>query len=409
MSRSVGTLAVAPDNEVNEIAEGGNAGHDFWTGLTKPSMVSFFSALAVTSVLSAVSLVLSFTLSPRMMGSGLARYIATSSYADERCYITGDTLALSESLIPPPDVLAYGASSLLRAILDGSEVAAALSAELGRPATVINHSAGALKFYEMEALVTLLPSDFPTTVVIGINPTALAVDHLNPRSDIKNSGDRWRLPERWGLPIEAWHQAFIHDDLPPPKSTGYYFWDNWRFFTVRLKSIPFQAAIGHFPPRDREFAFDRFVVLDGMGEREEDWRHAAVAIEGYMRENEGRNTSEHLAILARVVKSLQARGTNILLLDMPLNPLFVERYALDELCNELRGAVRTLAREMGVPLVDMLQAAQLKASDFSDVQHVSGRDAVRRCGQAIVNAMKEASYLDRRGGTHGETLAKDRG
>ena len=85
----------------------------------------------------------------------------------------------------------------------------------------------------------------------------------------------------------------------------------------------------------------------------------------------GTYASYNLAVLAEIVRLGRERGFTVALFEQPLAPeasgpeweAFLDRY---------RASIHELARQEGVPYIDVQQKARLQADDFADFFHLIG-------------------------------------
>jgi hypothetical protein len=78
---------------------------------------------------------------------------------------------------------------------------------------------------------------------------------------------------------------------------------------------------------------------------------------------------------------------------MPLNPVFVERYADPATLEDYHGRIKNFADLRSLPMIDLNEAASLESSDFVDSFHVVGEDARNRCGRAISEGIIAAGLM----------------
>ena len=76
-----------------------------------------------------------------------------------------------------------------------------------------------------------------------------------------------------------------------------------------------------------------------------------------------------LSGLGAAIDACQARGLRVALLEMPLNVAAVG-HDFDGALTTYRKACRDLAGERGIPYLNFVSGAGLKATDFFDLQHL---------------------------------------
>jgi hypothetical protein len=367
---------VDPNNTLSKRTSAASWAKSFWAGLTEPSALALGISLAVGASLTLTALWGAFSLNPRTMARGLPHWIGGPGLRDERCFINGEALALSEESEPLPDIILLGASSLRQASGDCSLLETELSQRLSHVVDVRTFAAGGVELAEIEALLLLVPKRFDGILVIGVSAQLFCM----PSNSIQ------QIRERWAFPAATLRELAERRGEPAPELTGNYFLDNRNYFLVRAQNALFDLAAGKFPPRDRTYLMEPRPnrpadALDGFARQLMDERLSRYPVHSGARYEE----------LERVIElSRRFDQAHVLLVHTPVNPVFVDQYAGVDFYRRHIDRLRAFAVEKQLSLIDLNEMCHFQASEFQDCTHLDQPEAIERCQHAIAEAIVRA-------------------
>jgi hypothetical protein len=285
---------------------------------------------------------------------------------------------------PPTTCSVYliGGSSAREALVGGESLAADVARLGGTRITAWNASSSNQDFAETLAIVDNVPVS-PTWVIIGIGPGRFTASPEKCEQEVVGKGLLMKsrylqryVRQKYGhyrssgtiLPgILTYLGGVIGDKLSSSLTAGHEY-DAFKY-TLRRSYTPAQkdSMVGTWFER----AYPRFEA----------------------------NLDYNLAMLEQVVACAQERGLHVVLVELPLNRE-ATRGRFDRVVAMYRGPVRVLARERGVPYLDLERENALPSSDFHDLVHLvepGRRHWQRRLARELVALMAADAQWSRAG------------
>ncbi len=285
--------------------------------------------------------------------------------------ITCSALRLRSSKERPPTVILIGASGFRRALTRPEDVAARLSARVGRQIEVVDLTVGGMTVWEAASLMDCVPSGFHGVVVISFGPTMLS---YSPEDLAKRAGKI-----RFGLDTEAHDEELRRAGFEPPRRTGIYFIDHLDFLlahratwphllrkpSTRLGRINPWRPVRHGARSDRHRARIRARLDDYEVTRE-----------------------PCLATLGRAFDRLRERGVEeIVYVTPPRNPAHEGTTYPIHILEDLVPRVRGFGEEHDLTLLVPGPETTLRAEDFFDECHLQDLEAVKRYTSLFVERL----------------------
>jgi len=256
----------------------------------------------------------------------------------------------------PPDVPAVyllGGSTAREALLSGPSLAADV-ARLGGPEVAAwNVGSSNQRFSESLAIVDNVPRDSPTWVIIGISPGRFT----------GSPGDSEREVIGFSLLTRSRHlQRYVSDEYGRYTNAATILPGIFAYLGEVLGA---NASAGR--PVEREYHGFKYTLARSYTPAQKDSMVATWFERAYPRFRA--NLDYNLAMLEQVVECAQARGLRVVLLDLPLNRRALDG-RFDGVLAMYQTPVRALARDRGVPYVELDRADPLPSSDFHDLMHL---------------------------------------
>ncbi len=346
---------------------------EFGHGASSPSLISVVTALLVAAVLF-VSCFLFIT--PELMASGAQRYLAGGKY-DHYNFTTAEVLKLSRCELSGPAVFILGTSSDQEAVVNCAALAEIISSKVNiAPAVHILTTPGQ-SHWEMAAVAEMLPRRFDGVVLLGLGVTPPRF--LLPREELA----RLVKAPRLGFVSECFDKEARLEELDPPRRTGNYFWDNRRFFCMRIPKLLRNLITGPVAS-ERHAPLYKVWYYDGDAEIAQTKERLKV----YDQES-----ANGLAVLSRIAERMTRRGhVSVVIVQSPANPEFIARAWGKDLYEKHHQRMREYAEEHGMLYWDLAEAAGLKTEDFYDWTHIRESQARLRyttvLGENIANLLQ---------------------
>lgn len=256
----------------------------------------------------------------------------------------------------PPDVPAVyllGGSTAREALLSGPSLAADVSRLGGPQVAAWNLGSSNQHFSESLAIVDNVPRDSSTWVIVGISPGRFMAS-----------------------PADSEGQVVGFSVLTGSRHLQQYVSTEYGRYTTAVTILPgiltylgdvlaANASAGR--PVQRQYDGFKYTLARSYTPAQKDSMVATWFERAYPRFRS--NLDYNLAMLEQVVECAQARGLRIVLLDLPLNHRALDG-RFDGIVAAYQTPVRALARDRGVPYVELDRAYPLPSSDFHDLMHL---------------------------------------
>jgi len=339
-------------------------------GATRPSPAGLLGTLAVTGIW---VLLTALFLGP----STLAGHRWVAEPIDDFAWLAGNIVRYQQADAATLQVAVLGTSATREAISDGAGLQAELEVLLDRPVRVHLLTAGSL--YPLEYLVVAdhLPVGASGVLVVEVSERQLGLDPQTWRWLAANP----RLP----LDSPSYRTAVAEAGFEPrSRIPGLYLSEHLDFFAARLAP----RALQGFAP----VPYDLHPVDVLAPPADRDWARMRENWEGWLASFEAYHEPVVPTLRGLVERAHGTTGSRVAFLQAPRNPQFIEWVAgqapvAGERNEAYQGRVQQLSRELGVPLWDLLEAADVRAEDFRDHAHLGEPEARERYTRALAEAV----------------------
>jgi hypothetical protein len=350
----------------------GGARRAFVEGLTRPSPVAIGLALAFNLLIFAA---LAIVLTPEFIAARPAGLLAEHP-ADYDAFVTSRVIAVGLQPVEQPVLLILGGSTIRSALLE-SDLAEGLRDGDLHGIRVIKLCTSRQTLWESLALAEHLPAGARGVVLVGVSPTLLAMGE-------EELSELARHP-RLGIRSQLLDAELHRRGLPVGPRSGIHLLDNAAFLLPRLGNLLRHARTGS----PQEELDSRYVGT----------RPAPAAVASAVAERVNRrfddlpaNRPSNVVLLDQIVGTIRARTQlQIVLVESPLNPEFVQVNRRQDVVAEHRTQMAEFARARGLTYVLLDDAAALSPADFHDWAHLADRAALRRSADAVLRSIR--AYL----------------
>jgi len=354
---------------------------EFWRGLTTPSLTALLTALSVTAALVLSCFVF---IRPCMMASGGHRYFALTEY-DTYNSVTGRAISLSRARNCAPAVFFLGTSADEEALTSCDQLAQLVAEKIDITPVVHDLTMAGQTHWEMAALTDMLPEHFDGVVLLGLG--VAPPRFLLPGTELAQLVETPRL----GFVSEAFDREISLAGLKVPERRGNYFWDNRKYFAMRIPSL-FRNILTAPPVYEGHTEF--YQIRARFFNLEEEITRTRKLLQDY-----GTAAPRGLAVFERIAQSLKRRGrVAVVIMQSPANPQFIDKTWGRASYNAHKERMHLFAAQHRIFYWDLTDSAALTADDFYDWTHIQSHEAKKRYMHAL--AQKLAELL-------GKTAAKE--
>jgi len=292
----------------NSTPASGRAGWDqFLSGLVEPSGSSLLITLAAASAI----LIVFFTLLVPSMVRNLDPGYWAANVKDHDVFTTAKLLNLSDSEEPGLLIAIIGASVTRSSFGTEEQIETAFTDRYGIDVDVENLSTSRQSLWEHLAILRMIAGRRPTIAIVGIGPIRFTADEARMREILETPRVGIRLP---GLEEQAKTMG-----VDPPRRTGLYAADNWRFVIARLDALAVNLRRG--PLRQNEQPY--------LGREKRDWdafaEHSRLVAARLKRFDA--NFNNNLAVLDTMQQQFGNRDDlQLAFIEHPMNPVFVDQF-----------------------------------------------------------------------------------
>lgn len=324
----------------------------FCEGLLKPSLTAVVVSLslATTLVMTALFGITSERIVPIIRWH--QQYVQAGGDVQ---FITAEGFDFLASGSTGPGIVLLGGSTV-RESVDVSHLRGLLGVSR-QSLEVHNLSFSAQRMIDSIALIDFIPPNFRGIVVVGINPGRVG-RRLDAQALIHD--------RRVGILGDSLINEARHWPVQPPERTDLYALDNRHFllaFWNDIVRILPRALRGRTLPRgsERHFYLNKPLKSDALLER--DFSELSALLKDY-----DLVARENLEALQRLHLRLNQRGLRMVLIEVPLNPLFV-RYWGEDTYNRHLATMQSFAARNAIPYLVNITASPLQPVDFADWGH----------------------------------------
>ncbi len=295
------TLASTPP------AAGGDGWDQFRRGLVESSGSSLLLTLAVASTI----LILFFTLFVPIMVRDLDPGYWAANARDHDVFTTAKLLNLGTSEEPDLLLAIIGASVTRSSFGTEEQIEAAFTDRYGIAVDVENLSTSRQSLWEHLAILRMIAGHRPTIAIVGIGPIRFTADEARMREIVENPRVGIRLP---GLDEQAAAMG-----VDPPRRTGLYAVDNWRFVIARLDSLAINLRRGPLRQDEQPYLGREKKDRDEFNEHS---RLVAARLDRFEA-----NFDNNLAVLDTMQQQFGRReDLQLVFVEHPVNPDFVDQF-----------------------------------------------------------------------------------
>lgn len=352
--------------------------HPFGRGMVEASTASMLSMIGTTIALFvACTLCITETTVGRYE---LHRRLA-SSPRDDYVRTTGEAFQLKYDNQEDLCVVFVGASSLRESIHGTDEIDAAVQTRIGRPVDVYLLATPNQNYWEDLALAHYIPPDMRGVVVLSVSENRLSRTDDELRDRLANP----RLPIDYRM--LSGEARRIGQSVPQDDESG--FLDYKSFYAERM---PFATLRSVFGPI--EWENHSYLGLEPIDDAR--WNREIQKVKSLRLDHFESNADKNLHVIeAFIDRARQASDCQVVLLEAPCNPRFIDEVLGRERHEAFQAEMQEFADEHGVQWWSLNDEVGLKSDDFYDWSHLTDREVVRQytdvLGSRLANAMRNIS------------------
>ncbi|BCS31972.1 hypothetical protein TBR22_A11760 [Luteitalea sp. TBR-22] len=332
-------------------------------GLTQVTPLGAF--VCVTVVLLGVVAFLTLA-TPRVLGR-LGRTGLAAHSGDYDAIVTADLHAYLAAPGSELTLVLFGGSTMRASFLE-ADVVHALHQQ-GRSARLLKLCTSTQSLWETLALAEHLPARMRGVAAVGVGPSLFS-------KGPELFGELAAVP-RLGLRSAVLDQALESRGHRVGPRTGVYAIDNAAFLVARRQALASRLlGLSPVPYVDSRYTGETKPLTPAA------WRKIGARVARRYDVMDA-NWAGNAVVLTRIVRTLEARGLRVLLVETPVNPRFEDEFATTATAARHRGRVEALAGDLGVPYLHLVSAARLEPDDFHDWAHLRARHAARRCADEL--------------------------
>lgn len=341
--------------------------------LVQPSMTSVVVCLATALTI----LVTFMCVSPSTIVAVVRWYTSYSfRITDDPALCTSRAIQLQSSSSTQPLLVVLGASTT-RESLSTLHIADLLEARTGRRLAVHNLTFSSQHILESLALTDAIPQGRKGVVVIGVNPIRMG-KQVNVA--------RYFRGANLGFVSPSLREEARYWNATPPQSTGWYAWDN-RYFLLRLwKSVSNTLPRAILLPTRRkepsEYFYEGMPLLDNKRLQQE-YAQVRESLSGY-----ATALPQNMAALERLVKKLEARRLQVVLVESPRNDEFASSFQSGDFYARYQRDMREFAQRLHLEYADPNTEVNLSTSEFYDWGHLRSPEARNEYTAALVRRLQ---------------------
>lgn len=339
----------------------------------RPSVTSVAVCLATTLIILATFM----CVSPPMVAVVVRWYTSYSfRVTDDPALCTGRAIELQSSSSTEPVLVILGASTT-RESLDPAYIADRLEARQGRRLAVHNLSFSSQHLLETAALTDAIPQGSTGVVVIGVNPV---------RMGKQVNVERYFRGVNVGFVSPSLREEARYWSATPPRLTGWYAWDN-RYFLLRLwksvaNALPRAIMLPMRRKTPREYFYEGLPLLDNQRLQRE-YVQVRESLSAY-----GATLPRNLAVLERLVRRLEARGLQVVLIESPRNDEFAASFQSGDFYARYQRDMREFAQRLHVEYADPNTEVRLTTAEFYDWGHLRSAEARNEYSAVVVRRLQ---------------------
>ncbi|MDB5321400.1 MAG: hypothetical protein JWN40_3031 [Phycisphaerales bacterium] len=336
-------------------------------GVSTPSLGALAGALLVVAALFISGALL---VTPKVMANRSELFAANSQ--DEFAFVTAHALKIASAPATGLSVTVIGDSSLREAITSPEVLARLVSLDAGRPIVANLLAAGGLNHFDEVALSDLLRDHLRGVILLEISPNAL--NWSRPILDTTTL-------DRLGFKSRTLDHELRMAGVKRPHRVGNYFLDNYQFFAARSSNVThlFNASCEA-----------RQHLIDESGRwSDTKWKREGRKIVGW-EQHFGRFEEANLDVYRRMIDRLRRNpALRVGLIETVENPRAQTQWAGFARDRTARARYKAdlirLAESDKVPILGLVEEAELRPDDFIDYIHVYDSGARARFTRVLAH------------------------
>lgn len=361
--RLLGALTALSETEVHRGFLG-----DFWSGLTRPSLL----AVAVCLLVAAIGVVIFLIFAPLVLRTEGYRFLMSSDEDNQ-------TLVSHQILNGLPQdraaVLPLGTSLMVACVDPWNDLDNFIENATGQPVHVAEYATSAQTSWEMAAILDRSRPPEGSLVILGLSYGLMGVPVEGPGGSTLSTQAK---NPKMAFVSEAFDAEVEFAKLDAPARTGVFGLDNAAYFLSRRKEFIknlLRGGIDYADPLDAPW----YAIVGTP----ESWAEEKASLPNLNRRYET-SAAVHFDVLSRMIEREAARGIEFVIAEAPINrdwwqaeggPAFIQRFQDD---------IRAFAAERELPFVALNDRAALQTHDFVDMEgHVKTPQARARCTEAV--------------------------
>ncbi|MEO2048084.1 MAG: hypothetical protein ABGX16_16130 [Pirellulales bacterium] len=343
----------------------------FWHGLTRPSLTAIIIACGVST---GTFILLAFAITAEFMShSGDVIFAATNR--DYDVFSSTRALRLKSERPQIPKLILLGGSTMRATFLEGDLRDTLANAGLGG-VEVVKLCTSRQLLWDSLAFIDTLPVGARGVLMLGVSPGQFTTS----RDELLQRIRKPRLAFQSQVQNET---AAILTIAPKRRETGIYALDNIRFLLGRVRAIASNVTTDSAPQMVDSWYIGRYPLP------RDQYMDQSVKVQNRFELYEV-NRKANFTILDALVKAVQLRTKlKLVLVEMPINPSFIEVYSLQGLISQHEQRMHEFSREHDIRYVVMEKLLALKPTAFYDWAHLNDPETVRRASQSVVSKIAD--------------------
>jgi hypothetical protein len=347
----------------------------FLDGATQPSLPVLGGTLGVAVTIFGLMLTL---LTPDLLATKGYGYFLTDP-SDDYAYLTSETLRIRKEAPSRASVALIG-DSFFQEALHPKYLERELQDQTHQPITVYKLAVGGLFLWEEICILDNIRHQFQGVIVLHVQPPLLSQGREHLKGGITRHS-------RLALYCSAFDAEMQLAGISPPKWTGNYFIDHYKFFVARLPALLKNLITGPVPWSDHN-------AEQWRPPTKQQWDRAVNSLVRWQKDYR-RNREANFGVYARLLQLLRSSGKiQVVLVETTINP---RAYSLitaipdtKRFYEEYQTDMNRFAQEQNVPYWDIGTVANLlHTEDFIDHIHIKSPQARKRYAAELARRLTE--------------------